>query len=332
VGLFLLLLSSKKVFETSIMSLSKETRIGLLVTIALLVFFAGFYFLKGSNIFSSEKNYYCFYQDVQGLQGSAMVQIRGLNVGRVSHTKLVDNKGVQVTITISKSIEIPQGTIAKIASPDLLGSKIIELHLGNGPGLIEANQELPTAIEGGIVDNLSAEMTPLLKDVRGVIGTLDTVLVGVNNIVSYQNQQAISNAIASLNTTTTNFAALSATLKNESAEISSIVHNANSITTNIANNNDKVQRILSNAATATDKLANSPIKETFDNLQKTTNELQGILNKINNNQGSLGAMVNDKALYNNLNTSLASLNVLMTDLKEHPSKYINIRVFGKNKK
>jgi phospholipid/cholesterol/gamma-HCH transport system substrate-binding protein len=314
------------------MRLSKEARIGLLVSISVLIFFAGFYFLKGSNLFSSEKTYYCFYQDVQGLQGSSMVQIRGLNVGKVSNTKLIDNKGVRVSIAISKSIDIPQGTIAKLASADLLGTKVIKLELGSGPGLIDKNQELPTTIEGGLVDNLSAQISPLLADVRGVLGTLDTVLVGVNNIVNVENQHAISRSIASLNNTTANFAALSAALKNETGEINNIIHNANSISTNLANNNDNVQRILTNTANATDQLAKAPIKETFDNLQKTTNELQGILSKINNNQGSMGAMVNDKMLYNNLTNSLASLNLLMADLKEHPSKYVNISIFGGKKK
>ncbi|MDR3679624.1 MAG: MlaD family protein [Flavipsychrobacter sp.] len=314
------------------MSLSREARIGLLVTISLLVFFAGFYFLKGSSLLSSEKTYYCFFANVQGLQGSSNVQIRGLNVGRVSHTQLIDNKGVKVSIAISKDVEIPQGTIAKLASADLLGTKIIKLDLGSGPGLVAKNQELPTAIEGGLVDNLSAQMTPLLVDVRGVISTLDTLLVGVNNIVSVQNQQAITGSIASLNTTTANFAAISASLRQETGEINGIIHNANSITNNLANNNDKVQQILANTAAATDKLAKAPIKETFENLQKTTNEVQGILNKINNNQGSLGAIVNDKALYTNLTNSLASLNLLMADLKDHPSRYVNISVFGKKKK
>lgn len=313
------------------MSISKEVRIGALVTIALLVFFAGFYFLKGSNVFSSEKTYYCVYPDVEGLMGSSNVQVRGLNVGRVSRIQLINNE-VKVTIAVFKSLDIPQGTVAKLASADLLGTKIIKLELGNGPGLIEKNQNLPSAIEGGLIDNISAQITPLMGDVRGVINTLDTLLVGVNNIVSVQNQQAISGSIASLNTTTANFAALSAALKQETAEIKGIIHNANSITSNLANNNDKVQQILTNAAAASDKLAKAPIKETFDNLQKTTNELQGILNKINTNQGSLGEMVNDKALYTNLTNSLASLNLLMADLKEHPGKYVNISVFGGKKK
>lgn len=314
------------------MSLSKEVRIGILITAALLVFFTGFYFLKGSSLFSNEKTYYCFFKDIQGLQGSSNVQIRGLNVGRVSGTQLIDNKGVKVSIAIASNIEVPQGTVAALTSSDLLGTKVIKLELGSGPGQIEKGQELPTVLEGGIIDNLSSQMSPLLANIQGMISTLDTLLVGVNNIVNKENQQAISSSLASLNATTANIAALTQNLKQQSGEINGIIHNTNSITANLAKNNDKVEHIINNTAMATDKLAKAPIKETFDALQKSATELQGILTKINNNQGSMGALVNDKALYNNLTASLATLNVLMADLKEHPSKYVNVTVFGRKKK
>jgi len=314
------------------MRLSKEVRIGLLVSISLLILFTGFYFLKGANVFSGEREYYCFYENVQGLQSSSNVQIRGLNVGRVSRTQLLDGKGVRVVIAIGKSIVLPKGTVATLASADLLGNKMIRLDLGTGPGDVSPGDSLITAVEGGLIDNLSVQISPLLKDVRAVIGTLDTVLVGVNHIVNSQNQQALSNSIAALNTTTENFAKLSATLNNSSTEISNIVHNANSITTNIAGSNDNIKRILSNLSTTTDQLSKAPISKTFSDLQGITSQLQQLLNKLNSGQGSLGMLVSDKTLYNNLSNSLASLNLLMADLKEHPSHYVNVTVFGKKKK
>lgn len=314
------------------MRLSKEARIGLLVSISVLILFAGFYFLKGSNVFSGEKEYYCFYENVQGLQTSSNVQIRGLNVGRVSRTELIDGKGVRVVVAISKKIELPKGTMATLASADLLGTKLIRLDMGTGPGILEAGDSLHTAIEGSLIDNLSGQVSPLLKDVRTVIATLDTVLLGVNNIVNAQNQQAIASSIASLSTTTGNFAKLSATLNNSSAEISSIIHNANSVTANLAQNNDNIKHILSNLSNTTDQLNKAPIAQTFNDLQAITNQLQGVVNKVNSGQGSLGMLVTDKNLYNNLTNSLNSLNLLMADLKEHPSRYVNISVFGKKNK
>lgn len=313
------------------MSLSKEARIGILVTVAVVVFLFGFYMLKGSNLFSGEKEYYCFFDNVQGLQTSAAVQVRGLNVGRVSATRLEDNKGVMVTITLHKSVEVPQGTTAHLVSADLLGAKIIRLDPGNGPGMIEPKSQLPASVESGMLETVSTQIDPILKKVSLLLDGLDTTLSGVNEVLSDKNVNGVGAAIASLDTTMANFRALSGTLKKESGEITQVVHNANSITTNLANNNDKIQGILTNFNNISNQLANAPVKQTFDDLQKTIGELQGIMNKINTNQGSLGLLVNDKQLYNNLNSSLNTLNALMADINAHPSRYINVTIFGKKK-
>src|ERR1700679_1650668 len=136
------------------MTLTKEARIGLLVSCSLIIFFVGFYFLKGASIFSNDKKYYCVYTNVEGLLLSANVQVRGLNVGRVSHMELLDDKGVKVTISVYKSVEIPDGTTATLASPDLLGSKIISLELGAGPSLMSDGATMPGSLQRGLVDNV----------------------------------------------------------------------------------------------------------------------------------------------------------------------------------
>ena len=109
------------------MRISKEVRIGALVTISLLVLIIGFYLLKGANIFSGENNYYVFYTNVQGLQPSSPVQIKGLTVGRVVKIELVEGGKVMVKLAVNKKAELPQGTIAKLSSMDLLGTKAVSL-------------------------------------------------------------------------------------------------------------------------------------------------------------------------------------------------------------
>jgi len=313
------------------MSLSKEARIGILVTVSLIVFFIGFYFLKGSALFSSDRKFYCIYTNVEGLQLSANVQVRGLNIGRVSHMELLDNKGVKVTLSIYKSVEIPEGTIATLASPDLLTPKIISLELGRGPGVMDAGSTITGGIERGIVDNVSSELTPRLKELQATIISLDSSLAGINAIVGPQNQQAIAGAIQSIKATADNLSQLSGVLSKEGGEITSVIHNANSITGNLAKNNDAIQHILTNVNNLSTQLSNAPIEKTVGELQTTISELKGIAGKINNNEGSLGLLINDKGLYNNLNTSLQSLNTLMGDIKAHPTRYVNVTIFGKKK-
>src|SRR6185503_18952075 len=114
-----------------------------------------------------------FYGNVDGLQNSATVQIRGLNSGHVSRMELIDGTGVKVVIVMNKGVELPQGTVANLASLDLLGTKTIKLELGKGPGMLSNKPTIPTGIEGGIVDNVSEELTPRLRELRATIIALD---------------------------------------------------------------------------------------------------------------------------------------------------------------
>ena len=299
--------------------------------VALVILFVGFYFLKGAAVFSNDKDYYCYFTDVDGLQNSAYVQVRGLNVGHVSHTALIDNRGVLVKISINNSVEVPKGTIALLGSSDLLGAKIIRLELGPGPEMLPKGDTLLTHKEAGIIDKVSDQLTPRLEELKVTISEFNRALVSVNTIVGDDNQQAIKAALASIKTTSDNLATLSSTLSKESGEMGEIIHNAKSVTGNLAKNNDTISHILANASSITRQLSNAPIQKTVTDLQKTIAELHGVMDKINNNQGSLGMLINNKDVYNNLNSSLQSLNSLMTDIKAHPSHYINVTVFGSGK-
>ncbi len=313
------------------MSVSKEVKTGLLVSAALVILFVGFYFLKGANLFSNENEFYVIYPNAEGLQSSANVQVDGLNVGRISRTELVNGKGVKISIVLSKKIDVPVGTKATLAAFDLLGTKMIKIDLGKGPGTLPTGSMLEPGKENGVIDNLSGELTPTFKELKTTIASLNNALAGVNHIVDNENQKAIAEAIASIKATANNLSTLSAALASEGGEIKSILHNANSVTGNLAKQNDTIAKMLANFNNISRQLANSPIQKTVADLQGAANQLQGVVHKINNNEGSLGMLVNNKDMYNNLNGSLKSLSELMTDMKAHPSRYINVTIFGKKK-
>lgn len=314
------------------MAITKEVKIGTLVAISLLVFFAGFYFLKGSSLFSGEREFYAYYDNVQGLSSSAAVQVKGLGVGRVAKIELVDTGKVRVTITVKKDVEVPLGTTAELASADLLGTKIVRLNLGTGTQMMESGSTLQASVEGGIIDNLSVEISPLITDLRHVITTLDTVLIGVSGVLNEQTATSLSNTVTSLDMTMKNFSDLSAKLNKESEQMASIIRNANSISTNLANNNQSIENIIKNAEKTTNNLSAAPIQETMRELESASQQLNGILQKINNNEGSLGMVVNDKQLYTNLTSTMKALEALMADINARPWRYINVTIFGRKKK
>lgn len=313
------------------MRFSKEAKIGLLVMIAILIFFAGFYFLKGANIFSGENTYYVYYDNVQGLQTSSAVQVKGLSVGRVSKIELIDSEKVKVTVAVTSKVTVPVGTTAELGSADLLGTKIIRLKLGLGTQMVEDGATIPGMIEGGVIDNISLELSPLITDLRHVITTLDTVLIGVSGVLNESTANSLANTVTSLDVTMKNFSELSVTLNRESEQLASVIRNANSISENLASNNERISNIMRNAETTTNNLAAAPIEETVKELQSAASQLDAIMTKINNSQGTMGMIVNDKQLYGNLTQSLETLNALMEDINTHPWKYINVTIFGKKK-
>lgn len=320
------------VISEDYMNISKEVRIGVLVSAALVILFSGFYFLKGADLFSNDKEYFSYYPSVEGLVKSATIQIDGVIVGHVSDIRLVGEKGVKLSLAINKTVDIPEGTISSLASADLLGTKIIKVTPGKGPGKLPPGSELPVVTDIGMVDKLAGELTPRLAELKVTIASLNKTLDNMNVLTGAENQKAFAATINSLQATARNMEQVTAVISKESSEIKDIIHNANSVTSNLAKSNDTVQRILANTSNLTRQLANAPIQRTFTDLQKMTAELQAIADKINTNQGSLGMFINNKDAYINLSNTLKSLNNLTDDLKAHPSRYINISVFGGRKK
>jgi phospholipid/cholesterol/gamma-HCH transport system substrate-binding protein len=313
------------------MKISREVRIGILVTVSILIFFIGFNFLKNARVLSGDNEYYCYYSNVDGLQNSASVQIRGMNVGHVTAMKLEDSR-VRVTLTVSKDIALPVGTVASLESLDLLGTKAIRLDAGRGPGIIANKSQLISNKEGGIMDNVSAELTPRLRELKTTIASFDSTLASVNAIVGPDNRENISAAIRSIKVTADNLSAITGTLKQESGQIASIMHNANSFTANLARNNDTISKAMAHLNNFTRQLDHGNVQQTLTDLRGAVSHLNQVVDKINRNEGSLGMLINNKDLYNNLTSTLASMGKLMDDIKAHPSRYINVNLIGGRRK
>lgn len=275
-------------------------------------------------MFSNDKVYYCYYENVEGLQNSANVQINGLNVGHVTRMELAAGRGVKVTLSIKEDVNIPEGSIATISS-ELLGANYIKLDAGPGPAAIPEKGEIRTDNPGGIVQNVT-------QDLKHTIGKIDTTLGSVNTIVGGQNQQQIAEALESINRSAKNIEGLTSTLNKESQEITAILHNAREITGNLARQSDTIRAVITNANKLMRNLSNAPIDQTVTELRGTIGKLNDVIGRINRSEGSLGLLINDKALHTNLNRSLKSLDSLMTDIKAHPGRYINVTVFGSGKK
>jgi phospholipid/cholesterol/gamma-HCH transport system substrate-binding protein len=313
------------------LKISNETKVGILAAIAIAIFIVGYNFLKGNDIFISENEFYAKYDKVDGLAISKPVLVNGFQIGRVSDLTLQPNGQILAQFKINPNYVVPENTIARLESTDLLGSKAVIFDLGNS---------LKYAIDGDTLDanvqqNIMDQVEPVQKKAQVIIAKLDSLLSSVNTILNPDFQKNINRSFASIAKTLETLEITSKTVDGavsiQAKRIDNILANAESISSNLKNNNEKITAIMNNMNNVTDQLAKANFKETLDNANKAVADLQTTIAKINNGAGSLGMLLNDEKLYNNLNNAAANLDKLMIDLQANPKRYVSFSVFGGKK-
>lgn len=311
------------------MKISNETKVGVLTIIALAVLFLGYSFLRGNDLFSNDNKYYTVYDNVDGLTVSKPVMVNGFQIGRVSRMELLENGKIRVEFKISSEYPVPSNTIARIISADLLGSKAIVFNLGNSPTLAKDGGVLQSDVQA----NLLEKVEPLQKKIENLVVKLDSVLTGVNSALNDDFQRDFKSSLRSISASLNNLETITNDVESlmgtEKMRLAKIMQNLESITDNFKNNNATINRVLANLDNLSDDLAKMEIKSTVDNANQAMADVKSITDKINKGEGSLGMLVNDEQLYNNLNNASAELDGLIRDLKTNPGKYLKLSIFGK---
>lgn len=311
--------------------MKNEFKIGLLVSIAIVCLILGYNFLRGRGLFSNEDKYYAFYDNITGLQKSAMVTFEGVQVGKVIDINLQPDRRIRVTIGLTnKDFSIPVGSKAQLLSDNMLaGTKVIALQLSNNSNKLSPGDTLPSLASAGLLDGVSEQMGPLFNTVNHTVTSIDTLINSVNDVVNTQTKQHLDRTFAALDATMADLAKLSNALNAQTANLSAVMTNLNSVTGNLAKSNTQVSAILNNAEIATNKISQAKIQESFDNIEAATKSIQNTLKQIENSDGTLGLLIRDPKLYTNLNNALRSVDTVLSDLKQRPSRYINVSVFGR---
>lgn len=313
------------------MKISNETKVGILAAFAIAIFIIGYNFLKGNDVFSNENEFYAQYDKVDGLAISKPVLVNGYQIGRVSDLTLLPNGQILAQFKINPKYEIPKNTIARLESTDLLGSKAVIFDLGNS---------LKYAVDGDTLNanvqaNLLEQVEPVQKKAQVIISRLDSVLSSVNQILNPEFQKNVNRSFASIAKTLETLESTSkkvdGTVGVEAERIDHILSDAESISANLKNNNEKINNILTNFNSLSNQMAQVKFKETIDHANQAVADLQAVVNKVNNGTGSLGLLINDDKLYQNLNKSAADLDKLMVDLKANPKRYVSFSIFGGRK-
>jgi phospholipid/cholesterol/gamma-HCH transport system substrate-binding protein len=310
------------------MKIKNETKVGILAAFAIALLIIGYNFLKGNSIFSNETTLYAKYTRVDGLSVSKPILINGYQIGRVAKLELQPDGSIIATLSVNSKYEIPENSVARLEGTDLLGSKAIVMSLGNSKKMAEDGYTLNANVEKGLME----QVQPVQKKAELIIGKMDSILSSVNSILNPSFQKnvdksfnSIAGTLASLETTSKKVDGL---VGSESARIEAIFKNVEGITANLNNNNQKISDILTNINTVTDKFAAANFKQTLDNANNAIADLQSVISGIKDGKGSLGLLLNDDKMYQNLNNASKNLDELMIDLKANPKRYVHFSVFG----
>lgn len=319
------------------MKISNETKVGALTAIAITLLILGFNFLKGKTLFKTGNFVYAKYEDTKGIMVSNAVYINGFQVGSVFDIENADQNlsSIIVAIKLKDNYNIPINSVATIKD-NPLGAASISIKLGDAKQYLKTGDTVLTASSAGLMGDVMKKLGPVGDQIKTTVHSLDSVLKNINTIFDPNTKNNLQQVIANINKTTASLvvssASIQAMLNAQSGSIAKSMDNVASFTKNLSDNNEKITKVLANVEKTTDNFSKADISATVDKLKAAITNLNNILEKAGSQEGSLGKLLNDKTLYNNLTNTVRSANILMDDLRVHPKRYVNISVFGKKDK
>lgn len=299
------------------MKLTKEIKIALVAIVGILVMYFGINFLKGMNLFSTNNAYYMTFDDIQGLGASTPIYADGYKVGTVDGMEYdyKENGPIKVKVDINKDLRIPQGSKAEIVK-DLMGNLQVNLLLANNPReRLEPGGVIPGAVNGGMMDK-AANLIPVVEK---MLPKLDSILTSVNALLA---DPALAASLHNVETITSN-------LTVSTRELNTLMAGLNKQVPGMVR---KTNGVLDNTNRLTANLASLDVQGTLNKVNQTLESAHQFTEKLNSNQGSLGLLMNDTKLYDNLTSTMSHADSLVIDLKAHPKRYVHFSVFGRKDK
>ncbi|HEY0039010.1 MAG TPA: MlaD family protein [Flavisolibacter sp.] len=319
------------------MKITNEAKVGVLAIAAIVILVIGFNFLKGASIFSKPYTLYARFPNIGALEKSNQVKINGLAVGTVFNFTPADKEvnSIIVEIHLEKDIAVPKNSIAFIDGT-VLGSAYINIEKGPARNYLQSGDTISTRIDMSLLSDLKAQVAPTITRLNETFDSLKVTIGGLNSLFDPNTKSNLRALLANLTVTSAELAQL---LNVQSGALSQSLANVNAITSNLARNNDAITSSIRNVEVTTSRLANANIEGTVAALQGTINELKNTITRFNSNDGTLGLLMNDRKLYdelqgsvNRVNQTMLGAEILLDDIRIHPKRYLNFSVFGgKNK-
>ncbi len=270
--------------------------------------------MRGRHVLSKERIFYAKYSNVQGLAIAGHVRYNGVNVGRVQEITLTNGgRGDNVvTMNVSPDLDIPKGSVARIIQIDLFGTKAVQIELSNSKEILESGDTLASSVAKDAISDVTLKAGNLL-------GSLDSLVTNVNSIFDTRTKQSLQKSLANIQSTLDNF---DKTVASGSDRLDRILANIESITSNLSQNKEAINATLANLNAISDTLKRIEFANTIQQAHDALVQVSDVMKKINDGEGTLGLLVNDQKLYNSLDSSSKSLNMVLTEFHDNPGKYM----------
>lgn len=297
----------------------KEIKIGLMGIVALVILFFGIKFLKTSRLFSSADSYYITFTNAKGLTQNAAVYADGYNIGTTGEIAYAKPNLVVVRIDVNKGVKIPHGTIAKLDEA-ILGGCTLNMTMGANPADCYAPGDTITGTEAAGLMDAAADLMP---SAARVIAHVDSLVLALNTLAGNPNLAAILE----------NTRQVTENLNNSTRQLDKLMNNdLPRITSTLEQAGKNVNRLTGSLAEVDFQNTMGNIDKTINDLQQTVNNVNAATEKLTQPDNNIGMLLNDTALYSNLTATMNNAALLLEDIKQHPSRYINVTVFGRKKK
>ena len=303
------------------MTLSKETKAAIFVLTTIFLFIFGFNFLKGSSLLDKQKTVYAVYDEVDGLLVGANVMINGLSIGNVTDLDFLPNSTkIVVTLKVKDKINFSSNSSATIYETGVLGGLAIAIEPIFQKGMVvKSGDTLNSNIRPGLTELINRQIEPLQRKLESTLTSVDSIFSGASYVLNKETQNDIKE---SLNTLTSAVKAIN----NSSLIIEKTLTEKN---TQINNSIDNIESITTNLSNVSKELNNFGIAGVLSNLEKSVDGINLIVSNLNSDNSSLGQLISNDEVYENLNLSIESLNLLINDIKTNPKKYVHFSVFGR---
>lgn len=281
--------------------------------------------MKGQNLLDSARTFYVEYNNVEGLALSTPVTINGLPVGKVMDINFnEDGSGkLMVRLLVDNDFNFSKNSLAELYEPGLIGGRAIAIVPAfDGAENAKNGDVLRGEVKPGLSELVNRRLNPLQQKIEKMMMSADSLLVNLNDVFDEETKNNMKQTIAGLNQTISTFKVttdlLNETISGNQAKIDNMINNADRATKNLAD--------------VSQSLKDSNLSETIANLESTIANFDAIMTDMKNGNGSVGKLLYDEGLYNNLEGASLQLEQLLQDMKLNPKRYVHFSLFGKKPK